>query len=150
VPDRDFVSRHVAAPWRSAARLWVREGPSGATADKLRVALAKALRDGGGAVERARREAERAGGHLDRLDRERLVERLLILQAVLAPVRIQRLAAVDAAQLERQEQQLLDGLAPDVQRYAAALLEGRRPTVRRRPRPDARRVLETRVPIQLS
>lgn len=150
VPDRDFISRHVDSPWRSAARLWVLEGPTDATSDKLRIALAKALRDGGRAVERARLEAARAGGHLVGIDRERFVERLLIQHAMLAPVRSQRLAAMDAAQLERQEQQLLDALAPDVQRYAAALVEGRRPTVRRRPRPDTRRVLETRVPIQLS
>ena len=150
MPDRDYISRHVRAPWRSAARLWVGEGPTELTVDRVRVALAKALRDGGLPVDRARLEAERAGAHLNRVDRERHVEQLLIQQAVLAPVRGQRLAAMDAGQLDREERQLLDALAPDVQRYAAAILEGRRPTVRRRPRPDTRRVLETSVPIQLS
>jgi hypothetical protein len=51
--------------------------------------------------------------------------------------------------LDRDEQHLLNALAPDVQRYATAVLEGRRPTVRRRPRPDARQLLDTPVPIQL-
>jgi hypothetical protein len=150
VPDRDYISRHVRAPWRPAARLWVLEGPTDLTVDKFRVVLAKALRDGGIAVDRAHIEAERAGAHLNPLAMERLVERLLIQQAALAPVRGQRLAVVDARQLDREERQLLDALTPDVQRYAAAILDGRRPRVRRRPRPDTRRVLETSVPIQLS
>jgi hypothetical protein len=149
VPDRDFISRHVRAPWRSAARLWVLEGPSGLTVDACRAALAKALRDGGLPVERARLEAGRAGEHLPREDRERLVESLLIHQAVLAPVRGQRMAQMDAAEVEREERRLLDALAPDLDRYAAALLDGRRPTVKRRPRPDTRRILETPVSLHL-
>jgi hypothetical protein len=150
VPDRDFISTHVRAPWRSAARLWVREGPSDLAIDKFRATLAKALREGGLAVERARLEAERAGGDMTREGMERLVEHLLIHQAVLAPVRGKRLAALDAAQVESQERALLNALAPDLDRYAAAVVGGRRPTVRRRPRPDARRILETPVSVNLS
>jgi hypothetical protein len=150
VPDRDFISIHVRAPWRSAARLWVREGPSDLTIDKVRATLAKALREGGLTVDRARLEAERAGGHLTREERERLVERLLIHQAVLAPVRGQRMATLDAAQVDREERALEAALAPDVERYASAIVGGRRPTVRRRPRPDTRRILESPVSLHLS
>ena len=64
MPDRDFISRHVRSPWRSAARLWVREGPGDLAIDKVRGSLAKALRDGGLAVERARLAADHAGRHL--------------------------------------------------------------------------------------
>jgi hypothetical protein len=145
VPDRDFISRHVRTPWRSAARLWVREGPTDLTIDKVRASLAKALRDGGLTVDRARLEAEQAGSHLTREEREHLVERLLIHQAVLAPVRGQRLAMQDAAQIDREERALVAALTPDVERYASAILEGRRPTVRRRPRPDTLRILESPV-----
>lgn len=150
MPDRDFISIHVRAPWRSAARLWVREGPSDLTIDKVRATLAKALRDGGLAIDRARLEAEQAGGHLTREEREHLVERLLIHQAVLAPVRGQRLATQDAAQVDHEERALVAALAPDVERYASAILEGRRPTVRRRPRPDTRQILESPVSLHLS
>jgi uncharacterized protein with von Willebrand factor type A (vWA) domain len=150
VPDRDYISRHIGAPWRSAARLWVSDGPADLTIDKARAALAKALRDVGVPVERARLEAGRVGAHLDPEARERLVERLLIERALFAPTRDERLRAIDVARLGSEEQQMLDALAPDVRRYAAAVLEGRRPTVRRRPRPDVRQVLETAVPIQLS
>jgi hypothetical protein len=149
MPDRDYISRHVGAPWRKSARLWASDGPSGAVIDTARAALAKALRDGGLSLERARLEAERAGPHLDRLARERLVERLLIERALFAPTRDLRLRSMDVAQVDRQEHQLLNALAPDVQRYAAAVVNGRRPTVGRRPRPDARTVLDTPVPIQL-
>lgn len=150
MPDRDFISRHVRSPWRSAARLWVREGPSDLAIDKFRGTLAKALRDGGLAVERARLEADRAGSHLTLEARERLVERLLIHQAALAPVRGHRLALMDAGQVDREERALLAALAPDMDRYASAVVDGRRPTVRRRRRPDAREVLGSPVSLQLS
>lgn len=149
MPDRDYISRNVGAPWRAAARLWVSDGPTGLAIDRARTALAKALRDGGLTLERARQEAGRAGAHLSPEGRERLVERLLIERTLFAPTRSLRLREIDAARLGRDEQQLLNALAPDVQRYAAAVLSGRRPTVRRRPRPDARTLLDTRVPIQL-
>jgi hypothetical protein len=57
---------------------------------------------------------------------------------------------LDAAQVESQERALLNALAPDLDRYAAAVVGGRRPTVRRRPRPDTRRILETPVSVNLS
>lgn len=150
MPDRDFISRQVRSPWRSAARLWVREGSSDLTIAKVRAALAKDLRDGGLGVERARLEAERAGSHMTREERERLFERLVIHQALFAPVRGQRLAMLDAAQVDREERALEVALAPDVERYASAILDGRRPTVRRQPRPDTRRILESPVSLHLS
>lgn len=149
MPDRDYIARYVRAPWRPAARLWVREGPTAPTIDRLRETLAKALREGGLAVERARLEARRAGGQTTREAQERLVERILITQAVLAPTRWQRLAVLDAAQLDQQERRLLDALGPDMDRYAAAIVEGRRPTVRRRARPDIRQFLDRPVAVQL-
>jgi uncharacterized protein with von Willebrand factor type A (vWA) domain len=87
---------------------------------------------------------------LTREEREHLVERLLIHQAVLAPVRGQRLATQDAAQVDDEERALVAALASDVERYASAILEGRRPTVRRRPRPDTRQILESPVSLHLS
>jgi DNA-binding ferritin-like protein (Dps family) len=68
---------------------------------------------------------------------------------VLAPTRGQRLAVLDAAQLDQQEHRLLDALGPDMDRYAAAIVEGRRPTVRRRARPDIRQFLDRPVAVQL-
>jgi len=150
MPDRDYFSKHVGAPWRTAARLWTSDGPAATTIESARAALAKALRDGGLVVDRARLEADSAGRHLDRLSRERLFERLLIERALFAPTRGLRLQLVDFALLDHQERQLLSALAPDVHRYAAALVDGRRPTVRRRPRPDARSALDIPVLIQLS
>ena len=60
MPDRDFISTHVRSPWRPAARLWVREGATSTTIDRIAEILAKVLRDGGLDLDRARTEAQRA------------------------------------------------------------------------------------------
>ena len=149
MPDRDFISTHVRSPWRPAARLWVREGATSATIDRIAEALAKVLRDGGLALERAQAEAQRSGNYLSTEERERLAVHLLIHQAVLAPVRGHRLAALDAAAVDREERSVLAALSPHIDRYLTALAEGRRPRVQRRTRPDLRQVLDTPVAIQL-
>lgn len=149
MPDRDIVAKRVRSPWRSAARLWIREGPSELTLDKCRETLAKALREGGVGLDRARHEAAQAGAHLNQEGQERMAGRLFIEQAVLAPLRDHRLTDLDASEVHRQESALLHALAPDIARYAAQVMEGVRPRVRRRARPDIRRVLDTPVAIQL-
>ena len=149
MPDRDFISTHVRSPWRTAARLWVREGATSATIDRIAEALAKVLRDGGLALERAQAEAQRSGNYLSTEERERLAVHLLIHQAVLAPVRGHRLAALDAAAVDREERSVMAALSPHIDRYLTALAEGRRPRVQRRTRPDLRQVLDTPVAIQL-
>jgi hypothetical protein len=149
VPDRDIIAKRIRSPWRSAARLWMREGATELTIDKCRATLAKALRDGGHGVDRARAEAAIAGAHLDREGQERLAARILVEQAVLAPLRDHRLAVLDAAEVHLQESILFRELDSDFARYASQVLAGARPRVRRRPRPDVRRLLESRVEIQL-
>lgn len=149
MPDRDFISTHVRSPWRPAARLWVREGATSTTIDRIAEILAKVLRDGGLDLDRARTEAQRAGNYFSPEERERLAVQLLIRQAVLAPVRGHRLATLDAAAVDREERRAMAALSPHVDRYLTALAEGRRPRVQRRPRPDLRQVLDTPVAIQL-
>lgn len=149
MPDRDFVSMQVRSPWRPAARLWVREGPTSATIDRIAEALAKVLRDGGLDLERAKAEAQRSGSNLSDEERERLAVHLLVRQAVLAPVRGHGLAALDVAAVELEERSVIAALSPHVDRYLTALAEGRRPRVQRRRRPDLRQVLDTPVAIQL-
>ncbi len=149
MPDRDFISTHVRSPWRPAAGLWVREGATSATIDRIAEALAKVLRDGGLALERAQAEAQRSGNYLSTEERERLAVHLLIHQAVLAPVRGHRLAAFDAAAVDREERSVMAALSPHIDRYLTARAEGRRPRVQRRARPDLRQVLDTPVAIQL-
>lgn len=149
MPDRDFISKHVGAPWGPAARLWVREGATSATVNRVSEALAKVLRDGGLAWDRAQAEAQRSGSHLSTEARERLAVHLLIHQAVLAPVRGHRLAALDAGAVDEEERSVLAALSPHIDRYLTARAEGRRPRVQRRARPDLRQVLDTPVAIQL-
>jgi len=149
MPDRDFISTHVRSPWRSAARLWEREGATSATIDRIAEALAKVLRDGGLDLERARAETQRSGNYFSPDERERLAVQLVIHQAVLSPVRGHRLAALDAAAVDQEERSVMAALSPHIDRYLTALAEGRRPRVQRRPRPDLRQVLDTSVAIQL-
>jgi hypothetical protein len=149
MPDRDIVSKRIRSPWLSAGRLWIREGPTPLVVDRFRECLAKALRNGGVEVERARAEARLAGVNLDVEELERLACRLLVERAVLAPLRDHRLIAGDAASAHAEEQALLDALRPDITRYAAQVLAGDRPRVRRRARGDVRRILNARIPVQL-
>lgn len=57
MPDRNFVSRHVPRPFQAAARLWIREGLTLVTPDRVKTCLARALREDGPEVQRARQAA---------------------------------------------------------------------------------------------
>ena len=149
MPDRDFVSTHVRTPWRPVARLWDREGASVAMVDRAMQALAKVLRDGSILLDRARIESARSARDLTPDERESRALRILIYQAVLAPMRGRLLMTLDFQTLARREARALAALAPEIDRQVAAMAAGRRPRVSRRARPDVRRILETPVSIQL-
>lgn len=149
VPDRDFVSTNVRSPWRSAARLWTREGPSPLAVDSIAQALADVLRKGSPALDRTRLDAERIGRLRSDAERDLLSQELLVRHAVLGPMRAERLGKVDAAELDRQERDVLAALAPHFERYVRDRAEGRRPRLRRTSREDLRRILDTPVAVQL-
>lgn len=149
MPDRDFVSTHVRSPWRPVARLWDLEGPSVAMVDRANQALAKVLREGSILLDRARIETARVGRDLTPNEREQRALRMLIRQAVFAPMRDRLLLTQDFQAVARREAMALAALAPEIDRQVAAMAEGRRPRVSRRARPDVRRILDTRVSIQL-
>lgn len=149
MPDRDYVSTHVRSPWRPVARLWDREGPSVAMVDRANQALAKVLREGSILLDRARIESSRVGRDVTPYERERRALRMLIRQAVLAPMRGRLLQTLDIQTVARLEARALAALAPEIDRQVAAMAEGRRPRVSRRARPDVRRILDTPVSIQL-
>ncbi len=150
MPDRDFVSRHVPRPFRAAARLWIRDGSTLATLDRVKTCLALALREDGPEVQRAR-QAARAQGNLDDVvAREAFAARALVEAAVLAPTRSERLVGSNFAEVDSEEKTLLAALNPDFRYYASAVAAGRMPRKRPMRRPSISSVLETKVAIDVA
>jgi len=99
VPDRDFAGRTVGRDWTSAARLWVREGPSSAVADKVRESLARALRNGSPDISAIRAEAR--ANVAEPADAEAMAAQTIVVRALLAPLRARRLAGRNFEELAK-------------------------------------------------